>query len=268
MRSSYNRLADADNLYKKTLALSESYFEEDQIGDMTGFMREAEFLLRGVKGTDAVIGIFDHHSYSPVLTVGEKEFWGELPPVPKEERIVQIMSLLDKNYSSFFTESVNWLKHTLANIPQKHRLNITIFHCGIRYSRLDNSPICLFSKGLPIHYDDNRNFTFTFNYVQNVHHLIKKDFPYYWIRISYGEQKEFVHTLHSQDKKYSAKDLLSTREKEILQLVAEGLDTKEIAERLFISITTVGHHRSNMIERIGARDSTALVQLAKMVQLI
>jgi DNA-binding NarL/FixJ family response regulator len=77
-----------------------------------------------------------------------------------------------------------------------------------------------------------------------------------------------VHTLHSADKKKGSKDLLSQREKEILKLIAADFDTKEIAEKLFISAATVGHHRSNMIERIGARDTTALVQLAKMTEMI
>jgi DNA-binding NarL/FixJ family response regulator len=40
------------------------------------------------------------------------------------------------------------------------------------------------------------------------------------------------------------------------------------AEKLFISVKTVGNHRSNMIERLGARDTTALVQLAKMMGMI
>ncbi len=268
MKTSYRRLQDAEILYNKMLALGKNYFVQDEISEKENFMREATFLLRGVRGTDAVIGIFNHNNYSPVLEVGEKEFWGDLPEVPKEERMVQIMSLLDKNYASFFTDSVEWFQATLAAIPFENRVNISIFHCGIRYVRLDDSPICLFSKGMPIHYDAKRNFTFTFNYVQNVHHLFKKEFPYYWIRIAYGVNKEFVHTLHSADKKYSSKDLLSLREKEILKLIAADFDTKEIAEKLFISPTTVGHHRSNMIERMGARDTTALLQLAKMSELI
>jgi DNA-binding CsgD family transcriptional regulator len=268
MKSSFNRLQDTEILYKKILSLSENYFVQDELSQKDSFMREAAFLLRGVKGTDAVIGIFNHNTYLPVLEVGEKEFWGDLPTVPQEERMVQIMTLLDKNYNSFFSESVEWFQATLASLSFEQRVNISIFHCGIRYTRLDETPICLFSKGMPIHYDANRNFTFTFNYVQNVHHLFKKEFQHYWIRIAYGATKEFVHTFHSADKKKGVKDLLSQREKEILQLIAADFDTKEIAEKLFISATTVGHHRSNMIERIGARDTTALLQLAKMAEII
>jgi len=262
------RLRNADELYNRVLKLSENAFERDEIGDMSNFVREAEFMLQGVKGTDAVIGIFNHNTYSPVLEVGEEEFWGSFPKVPQEQRMRQILGLLEKNYASFPAESVSWFAKALEKIPYAQKANFKFFHCAIRYRRLNGKPICIFSKGLPIHYDAQRNFTFTFNYVQNVAHLIKKDFTYYWVRITHGINNEFVHTFHSENKEYSNRDLLSAREKEILLLIADDLDTREIADRLFISPNTVGNHRSNMIDRLGARDTTALVQLAKMTEMI
>jgi DNA-binding CsgD family transcriptional regulator len=267
-QNSVIRMQDADILYKKIVAMSSAFFTDDDIGEIELFRKEANLLFSGIKGTDAVIGIFDHLNYNPILEVGEKEFWGDLPEVPKEERMTQIMSLLVKTYHSFFTDSVKWFTEVLDKIPFAQSKNIQIFHCGIRYKLLNDKPVCLFSKGLPIHYNAQRKFSYTFNYVQNINHLLKKDFPYYWIRITHGENSEYIHTYHSQDQLNSTKDLLSIREKEILQLIADDFDTKEIAEKLFISPTTVGHHRSNMIEKMGARDSTALVQLAKMAGII
>jgi DNA-binding CsgD family transcriptional regulator len=262
------RLRSVDELYNRVLRLSAAAFEEEQIGDRSSFIREAEFMLQGVKGTDAVIGIFNHHTYSPILEVGHEEFWGRFPVVPPEERMHQILGLLEKGYASFPAESVSWFAKVLEKIPYNQKANFKFFHCAIRYRRLDGKPICIFSKGLPIHYDADRNFTFTFNYVQNVAHLIKKDFPSYWVRVTHGVNSEFVHTFHSENKEYSNRDLLSAREKEILLLIADDLDTREIANRLSISPNTVGNHRSNMIDRLGARDSTALVQLAKMTEMI
>lgn len=266
--NSLRRMQDADMLYKKIVTMSALFFKDDDIGDIGRFREEANLLLNGVRGTDAVIGIFDHLNYTAVLEVGEKEFWGKLPEVSEAERMTQIMSLLDKDYLPFFTDSVNWFTGVLENISYMQRENIEIFHCGIRYILLDGKPISLFSKGSPIQYDEDKKFRYTFNYVQNINHLLKKDFPYYWIRISYGKNNEFVRTFHSQDKLHSNKDLLSIREKEILTLISDDCDTREIAERLFISTATVGNHRSNMIERMGARDTTALVQLAKMARMI
>jgi two-component system NarL family response regulator len=57
---------------------------------------------------------------------------------------------------------------------------------------------------------------------------------------------------------------LSIREKEIIQLVAEGLTNKEIAGRLFLSIHTVKTHRKNMIRKLGFtfKNAAELMQYA------
>ena len=54
----------------------------------------------------------------------------------------------------------------------------------------------------------------------------------------------------------------SRRETEVLHLLAEGLTTSEIAERLFTSKRTIETHRQNMLEKSQARNAAALVKLA------
>ena len=44
--------------------------------------------------------------------------------------------------------------------------------------------------------------------------------------------------------------VITRREKEVLKLIAEGLINKEIAEKLFISTTTVGTRRNNLLSKI------------------
>lgn len=56
--------------------------------------------------------------------------------------------------------------------------------------------------------------------------------------------------------------ILTRREKEILELIAEGLTNVEIAERLFLSSTTIDTHRKNLLLKIGAKNSAAMVKLA------
>ncbi|MEH6725898.1 MAG: helix-turn-helix transcriptional regulator [Hyphomicrobiales bacterium] len=55
---------------------------------------------------------------------------------------------------------------------------------------------------------------------------------------------------------------LTRREHQILELVAQGLSTKEIAIDLGISPKTVEFHRSNLLRKFGARTSSQLVALA------
>ncbi len=53
---------------------------------------------------------------------------------------------------------------------------------------------------------------------------------------------------------------VTTKEKEVLSLVAVGLTTKEIAEKLSISHHTVETHRKNLLRKCGAKNSAELVQ--------
>ena len=55
---------------------------------------------------------------------------------------------------------------------------------------------------------------------------------------------------------------LTRREKEVLQLIAEGLSTPQIAERLIIAHSTVETHRRNLIDKAGVPNSKALIRFA------
>jgi two-component system response regulator NreC len=55
---------------------------------------------------------------------------------------------------------------------------------------------------------------------------------------------------------------LTDREREILQLVAEGRSNREIADRLFISAKTVLRHRTNIMEKLGFHNRTELIKYA------
>ena len=62
--------------------------------------------------------------------------------------------------------------------------------------------------------------------------------------------------------KDKTKTLLSSREKDILYLIAQGKTSQEIADELFISKTTVDTHRRNMARKLGLSGSNALLQYA------
>ena len=55
---------------------------------------------------------------------------------------------------------------------------------------------------------------------------------------------------------------LTAREQEILQLVADGLTTAQIADKLYTSPRTVETHRQNIMEKTGVKNTAALVRLA------
>jgi DNA-binding CsgD family transcriptional regulator len=61
---------------------------------------------------------------------------------------------------------------------------------------------------------------------------------------------------------------ITPRELEILELIAEGLSNREIAERLFVSENTVKTHSSRLFEKLSAKRRTQAVQIGKELGLI
>jgi DNA-binding NarL/FixJ family response regulator len=57
-------------------------------------------------------------------------------------------------------------------------------------------------------------------------------------------------------------DALTTREREVLKLIAEGKSSKEIAQLLFISVLTVNNHRAKIMEKLNLNKATDLVKYA------
>jgi len=64
------------------------------------------------------------------------------------------------------------------------------------------------------------------------------------------------------------KTILSTREVEVLGMVSKGFASKEIADRLFLSINTVNNHRQNILEKVGAVNTTEAVTYARNLGLL
>jgi DNA-binding NarL/FixJ family response regulator len=63
-------------------------------------------------------------------------------------------------------------------------------------------------------------------------------------------------------------DLLTDREREILQLVAESHSTKEIAAKLILSAKTVDNHRTNLMRKLNLHDVASLTRYALDIGLI
>jgi NarL family two-component system response regulator LiaR len=61
---------------------------------------------------------------------------------------------------------------------------------------------------------------------------------------------------------------ITPRELEILELIAQGLSNKEIADRVFVSENTVKTHSSRVFDKLGAKRRTQAVQMGKELRLI
>ena len=81
--------------------------------------------------------------------------------------------------------------------------------------------------------------------------------------------KDFISILLEAQKTSSAEeDILTPRQREILQLIAEGRTMKEIASVLHISQRTAESHKYEMMETLGLETTAALIQYAIRIKLV
>jgi DNA-binding NarL/FixJ family response regulator len=64
------------------------------------------------------------------------------------------------------------------------------------------------------------------------------------------------------------KQKLTSREHEVLELITQAKNNKEIAKELFISDQTVGVHRKNIMRKLGVRNTINLIKFALENQLV
>ncbi|MDA8018588.1 MAG: response regulator transcription factor [Thermoanaerobaculia bacterium] len=62
--------------------------------------------------------------------------------------------------------------------------------------------------------------------------------------------------------------ILTSRQTEVLQLIAEGCSTREISQRLNVSVKTVESHRANIMDRLDEHDLAGLVRFAVRTGLV
>jgi NarL family two-component system response regulator LiaR len=82
------------------------------------------------------------------------------------------------------------------------------------------------------------------------------------------EKKIYVDTDSTIDEHELKKLHLRSREYEVLQLMSQGLSNAEIAEKLFISLSTVKTHASGLFEKLEVKSRTQAIEKAKRIRII
>jgi DNA-binding NarL/FixJ family response regulator len=83
--------------------------------------------------------------------------------------------------------------------------------------------------------------------------------------VSKGVVHDYVQRLRDEEQPTTA---LSPRQREVLQLIAEGHSTKEIARRLDLSVKTVDTHRSQLMKQLDIHEVAGLVRYAMRAGLV
>lgn len=76
-----------------------------------------------------------------------------------------------------------------------------------------------------------------------------------------------LYFFHEDEKNNSGK-LLTKRETEVMGLIAQGLDSQNISDRLFISVNTVNNHRQNILSKTRSANTTQALLYAKKIGIV
>ena len=166
---------------------------------------------------------------------------------------------------TYFADTVFPAYATLQNglQPKERQLFRSVFACRFRNSDDPNRFDSYRILNVALHLNDRKYVACDFGLVVRIdHELPNAQFAYC---ISPEKNPPICHLLQPtsmffpnvQPKLLS----LSDREREILQLLSQGLSSREISKKLFISSHTVDTHRRNMIKKTGVRNTVELVHL-------
>jgi DNA-binding NarL/FixJ family response regulator len=75
-------------------------------------------------------------------------------------------------------------------------------------------------------------------------------------------QEELKQQLLSSLSASNAKQIVTRREKEILQLIVDEFTNQEIADKLYLSLRTVENHRNNLLQKLDVKNTAGLVKVA------
>jgi len=88
------------------------------------------------------------------------------------------------------------------------------------------------------------------------------------IFLSKAANQKILEQYNSVNQAIENKPVLTRREKEILQLLYDGLNGPQIAEKLFLSPLTVETHRKNLMQKMNASTTLQLLKLSKDQQIL
>lgn len=232
----YQNVAETHFSLKKYLQIASVYAKvENAIAVLSDMNQNVSYIYYGKMALQ--LGLTPSENYQKIPSIWEEDIFTHITPNDLEKKYIQELYFI----------------HFLRNIPAEEKINYQLVsHLKMQY----------FENAAMLH----RMFYIAMNPNQTVwltlclYSLAPQISSDYIINTISGE----THLLGA----LSSNTIISAREREILQLIDNGLMSKEIADKLSISINTVNRHRQNILEKLNAGNSIEACRMAKKLKLI
>jgi DNA-binding CsgD family transcriptional regulator len=133
------------------------------------------------------------------------------------------------------------------------------------YKNGNDQYVQILQRAVILEVDENNKPSLALSFIHYIGHIKKHDSVGGVICAGDGVS---IFDYNVDKKCFEPVKTVSDQEKKILQMLAQGLDTKAIAKNLSISPHTVNTHRRNLIKKTSCVDTTGVVDFAKLIGLI
>ncbi len=198
-----------------------------------------------------------------------ENFWDVLgidKLVHEKSEAYAVVEQTAKNQQHIYSIVPGFFMEYWETVPDDKKKDISRTSVGLCFNHKDKGEIRLVIQMFILEVNANQLPTYFFAIYHDVTYMMKDDF--FWFRFANIDDSDKHFVYHDGLKEVLKDDILSKREKEILRLIIEGKSTDEIAQILFISKITVNNHRQNMLNRVGVKDTTGLISIAKLCKLV
>ena len=258
---------DIENILRKLHQKLEHFFPDDTKIDDKKYLEKSGLinLLNNQQGN--VTFLIDVKHLRVIQASGSVlKYTGYSPAEFGDNVLSKFMSMFVPKQRSFMSDFVTWILSIEKNVPLEFKSRQFISAWGMRLLHKDGRSMRCYIDIIPIEFNAQNNPTVLMMSFQEVSHLVKGED--YCIRGIFGEDDKKIFVYYSKEDRTIDSEIISEREREVLQYISQGLDTKQIAVELKISTNTIDNHRRNMLARTGTRDTTALIQLCRMLGIV
>lgn len=172
-----------------------------------------------------------------------------------------IIDLIHPDDLTFVQEAELMTLEKMSEIGFEHMMQLKAAYC-FRMRVESGGYEMFYHQSLPTLKSESGELLEAVNIHTNIHHITPRN-NYHVVVSGIGERRNF-HKMQWNGRKTVRPDalILSKREVEIIALLAKGLKTGAISEKLHISNHTVKTHRRNMLQKTQCKNSSELISLA------
>lgn len=175
------------------------------------------------------------------------------------KHIDDILALIHPDDMDFVSKAENkGLKYTYDELGAEKFLRYKCSY-NFRFRTADGSYRLYNHQSLILSLDENNNFIKSLNIHTDISHITRNN-NYKLSLIGLKGEPSFLNIdVMDENKTQSDEKAFSKREIEIIRLIAQGRSSKEIAQKLHISLDTVKTHRKRILEKTNCANSAELI---------